>query len=236
VDPTLDTFLAYFDPISYAARQHAPLLTIIGTHDQYFALPAINTTYERVASADTNPRFIKRLLLAANGKHGVIDSDDLLPTLRAVLGTIHAWFNYSFRNGPTPSPTPTVRMEVVDGTMWFRVAAPPGNLIRHVDLYFATQLDTVPQLACDFAVIRLAPQGDEYLGTLPIGTVPPCGPPATPENILYYASVQDVADYTVSSKMHYQLAEMAFGTDFVPRFEHFPRDEFPVPPPPTPCD
>jgi dienelactone hydrolase len=235
-DPTLDTFLAYFDPISYAPRQHAPLLTILGTHDQYFALPAINTTYERVASADTNPRFIKRLLLAANGKHGVIDSDDLLPTLRAVLETIHAWFNYSFRNGPTPPPTPTVRMEVVDSTMWFWVTAPPGPLIHHVDLYFATQLDTVPQPACDFEVIRLAPQGDEYLGTLPIGTVPRCGPPATPSNILYYASVQDVADYTVSSKMHYQLAEMAFGTDFVPRFEHFPRDEFPVPPPPTPCD
>jgi PhoPQ-activated pathogenicity-related protein len=235
-DPTLDTFLDYFDPISYAARQHGPLLTIIGTHDQYFPLPAINSTYERVASADTNPRFIKRLLLTANGKHGVIESDDLLPMLRDVIETIDNWFNYSFRSGSTPPPTPTVRMEVIDGTMWFRVNAPPGNGIRHVDLYFATQLDTVPQPACDFAVSRLTPQGDEYRGAVPIGTVLPCGPPATPENILYYTSVQDVADYTVSSKMHYQFAEMAFGTDFVPRFEHFPRDDFPVPPPPAPCD
>jgi cephalosporin-C deacetylase-like acetyl esterase len=235
-DPTLDTFLAYFDPISYAPRQHAPLLTIVGTHDQYFPLPAINTTYDRVASADTNPRFIKRLLLTDNGKHGVIDSDDLLPTLQAVLESIHHWFNYSFGGGSTPPPTPTVRMEVVDGAMWFRVPAPPGNLVRHVDLYYATQLDTVPQPACDFAMIRLAPQGDEYHGTLPIGTVPRCGPPATPENVLYYASVLDDVGYTVSSKMHYQLAEMAFGSDFVPRLEHFPRDEFPVPPPPAPCD
>jgi cephalosporin-C deacetylase-like acetyl esterase len=235
-DPTLDTFLHYFDPISYAPRQHGPLLTIIGTHDQYFALPAINTTYERVASAGTNPRFIKRLLLTANGKHGVIDSDDLWPTLQAVLETIHTWFTYSFRSGSTPPPTPTVRMEAVDGTMWFHVTAPPGSLIRQVDLYFATQLDTVRDPACDFAVIRLAPQGDEYRGALPIGTVPPCGPPATPGNLLYYASVQDAADYTVSSKMHYQFAEMAFGTGFVPRLEHFPRDDFPVPPPPAPCD
>jgi hypothetical protein len=127
-------------------------------------------------------------------------------------------------------------MEVVDGTMEFRVTAPPGSLIRHVDLYFATQLDTVPQPACDFAVIRLALEGDHYGGALPIGTVPPCGPPAAPENILYYASVRDAAGYTVSSKMHYQFAEMAFGTDFVPRLEHFPRDDFPVPPPPAPCD
>lgn len=236
-DPTLDTFLDFFDPISYAPQQHAPLLTIIGTHDQYFSLPAINTTYDRVASAGTNPRFIKRLLLTANGKHGVIDGDDLLPTLRAVIGTIHNWLHYSFRRGSTPPPTPTVQMEVVDGAMEFWVTAPPGGrLIRHVDLYVATQLDTVAQPACDFGVIRLTRQGDEYRGALPIGTVPPCGPPATPENILYYASVQDGADYTVSSKMHYQFAEMAFGTDFRPRLEHFPGDDFPVPSPPAPCD
>ena len=29
--------------------------------------------------------------------------------------------------------------------------------------------------------------------------------------------------------------EMAFGTDFVPVIEHFPRDDFPVPPPPPVC-
>jgi hypothetical protein len=127
-------------------------------------------------------------------------------------------------------------MEVVDGTMWFRVTAPPGRGIRHVDPYFATQLDTVPQPACDFAVSRLTPQGDEYRGAVSIGTVLPCGPPATLENILYYTSVQDVTDYTVNSKMHYQFAEMAFGTDFVPHFEHFPRDDFRVPTPPAPCD
>jgi hypothetical protein len=235
-DPTLDTFLDHFDPISYAPHQHAPLLTIIGTHDQYFALPAINTTYERVGSAGTDPRFIKRLLLTANGKHGVIDSGDLVPTLQSVMETIHGWFNYSFRNGSTPPPTPTVRMEVVDGTMWFRVTAPPGHLLHHVDLYFATQLDTVREPACDFGVTRLELQGGEYRGALPIGTVPPCGPPVTPSNILYYASVRDAADYTVSSKMHYQFAEMAFGTDLALLLEHFPGDELPVPPPPALCD
>ena len=66
----------------------------------------VNSTYERVASADTNPRFIKSLLLTANGKHGVIESDDLLPTLRAVIETIYNWFNYSFRSGSTPPRPP----------------------------------------------------------------------------------------------------------------------------------
>jgi hypothetical protein len=120
--------------------------------------------------------------------------------------------------------------------MRFGVTAPPDSPIRHADLYFATQLDTVPQPACDFAVIHLEPQGDESRGALPIGATPPCGPPATPENILYYVSVRDVADSTVSSKLYYRFAEMAFGTGFVPRLEHFPRDQFPVPPPPAPCD
>jgi cephalosporin-C deacetylase-like acetyl esterase len=235
-DPTLDTFLGYFDPISYAPHQHAPLLTIVGTHDQYFPLPAINTTYDRIASAGTDPRFIKRLLLTADGKHGVIDNEDLLPTLRSVLETIDAWFDYSFRNASTPPETPTVRMQVVDDTMWFMVTAPPDSVIQRVDLYFATQLDTVQQPACDFEMRRLELQGGEYRVALPIGIVAGCGPPATPANILYYATVQDVADYTVSSKMYYQFAEMAFGTDFVPLIEHFPGDQLPVPPPPVPCD
>lgn len=183
-DPTLDTFLDYFDPISYAPQQHAPLLTIIGTHDQYFtlpaintiSLPAINTTYEQIASAGTNPRFIKRILLMANGKHGVIDGGDLLPTLQAVIGTVHSWLNYSFYRGSTPPPTPTVRMEVVHDTMRFQVTALPGSrLIRRVDLYFATQLDTLPEPACDFASLRLVLQGNEYRGHCVSGRCPRAG-------------------------------------------------------------
>ena len=38
-DPTLTTFLNYFDPIAYAPTQHGPLLTIVGTHDQFFTVP-----------------------------------------------------------------------------------------------------------------------------------------------------------------------------------------------------
>jgi len=54
--------------------------------------------------------------------------------------------------------------------------------------------------------------------------------------ILYFASARDAADYTVGSKMYYQSSEMQFCTGFIPRIEHFPRDSFPVPPPPEgPC-
>lgn len=67
-------------------------------------------------------------------------------------------------------------------------------------------------------------------------TAPPgsqAGPPATPDNILYYASVKDFADYTITSKMYYKLDEMDFGMGFVPEIEHFPRDNLPVQPSPV---
>ena len=107
LDPTAQTFLSYFDPISYAPTQRAPLLTIIGTHDQYFTLPAINTTYDRVASAGTHPRFRKNILLAPNENHGVIEGRDDLDTLRAVIGDVHAWLRYSFDGAAAPPETPT---------------------------------------------------------------------------------------------------------------------------------
>lgn len=228
-DPTAGTFLDYFDPISYAPTQHAPLLTIIGTHDQYFTVPAINTTFNRVVSGGTNAR----IALIPNGKHGVVDGGDPSAIL-AVAEDILSWFNYSFHNGPTPPPTPTVSMDVVGGTMKFRVTAPPGSqAIDHVDLHFATQIDTFAEPACDFTSIRLSPDGNEYSGVIPNGTRPPCGPPATPDNILYYASVKDFADYTITSKMYYKLDEMDFGMGFVPEIEHFPRDNLPVQPSPV---
>ncbi len=235
-DPTFETFLGYFDPIRYAPKQHGPLLTILGTHDQYFVAPAVNTTYDRVASAGTNGRFLKRLMLSPNGKHLVVDNDDLLPSILAVLDGVDNWFRYCLRNGPAPPETPTVTMEVEEDTMRFRVPVTQGGrAIRDVTLHFATQMDSVPQPACDFTPVSLSLEGEGYVGSVRVGTAPPCGPPATPENILYFVSVKDEADYTVTSKLYYQFEEMRFGSGFTPRIEHYPKDDLPVPPPPAPC-
>ncbi len=236
LDPTFETFLSHFDPIRYAPRQHAPLLTIIGTHDQYFTLPAINTTFSRLASSGTNPRFEKRLMITANGKHEVVNEDDLLPTLLPVLANIDRWFRYCFRNGPTPPATPGVRLEAEPGQLRFRVTAPAGSArLVSAELHYATQLDTTKDAPCDFATLRLTRVGSEYQATLPIGTSPTCGPAVNPENLLYYAQVRDAAGYTISSPVQYRGREMEFGTDFAPLIEHFPRDDFGVPPPPAPC-
>jgi len=150
-DPTIDTFLSHFDPIAYAPTQHGPLVTIIGTHDQYFTLPGINTTYDRVASAGTDPRFIKRILFTANGSHPVVDGDRPLQSILEVLGTVVHWLRYAFNDGPAPPATPTIQTQTFGSWFIFRVAAPPGSVpLRRVDLYFATQLDSTVTPACDF--------------------------------------------------------------------------------------
>jgi cephalosporin-C deacetylase-like acetyl esterase len=255
-DTTAETFLTNFDPLAYAPTQHAPLLTIVGTHDPVFTIPAINTTYDRVGSAGTDPRFIKRIVLAPNGKHEVVDRDRLLGSVLPVLADVHAWLRYCFRNGATPPETPEVRMRFEGDRITFAVSAPRGDApVHRVRLYWATQLDTVPPNPCDFGEVELrqregdhrrgrrrgdhwsqwwsGSRGDEWEGSLPFGAKPACGPEATPENVLYYASVEDAAGYTVSSKLDYGFDPMTFESaaagGFVPVLEHFPGDDFPVP-------
>lgn len=233
-DPTLATFAAYFDPISYAPTQHAPLLTIIGSHDQYFVPPAINTTYDRVApAAGSSPRFIKRLYIAPNGEHGVVHDGNMVATVLALLGTIDRWLKYSFGSGPAPVETPVIAMEASGGWMTFRVAAAPGSAPTvAARLFVASQMDTTPEAPCDFAGVPLIATGGEYVGLVRIGHRPRCGPPITPENVLYFASVADASAYTVSSKLYYRTGELTFGSGFAPTIEHWGRDDFPVVPPP----
>jgi cephalosporin-C deacetylase-like acetyl esterase len=233
-DPTLATFAAYFDPISYAPTQHAPLLTIIGSHDQYFVPPAINTTYDRVApAANASPRFIKRIYIAPNGEHGVIHDGNLLGTVLALLGTVDRWLKYSFGTGPAPVETPDVTMSIAGDWMLFRASAAPGAApTTTAQLFVASQMDTLPEEPCDFFGIPLLRFGDAYIGAVRIGQRPPCGPPVTTDNVLYFASVSDASGYTLSSKLYYRGGLLAFGSGFTPVIEHWDRDDFPVVPPP----
>jgi cephalosporin-C deacetylase-like acetyl esterase len=232
-DPTLTTFLNYFDPIAYAPTQHGPLLTIIGTHDQYFTVPAVNSTYQRIASAGTCARFQKRIMMRPNGKHGVVRNGYLYTDLYELIQDIDSWFNYCFNDGPVPPGTPTVRMDVRPTTMVFHVTAPAGGSpINQVKLYYASQIDTRPSTVRDFGYISLSWNGVEYVGTIPIGRLPPAGPPLTPNNIIYLASVKDEANYTVTSKLYYRSRVMAFWQRFLPIIEHYYGDTLPVPPPP----
>src|SRR6478672_7044673 len=170
-DPTTTTFLNYFDPIAYASRQHGPLLTILGTHDQFFTVPAINSTYNRIASAGTSERFLKRIMMKPNGKHGVVDENSYSELLE-LIQNIDSWFKYCFSDGPRPPGTPTVRIEVQPTTMVFHVTAPAGgSAINQVKLYYASQVDTRPSTVHDFGSISLSWNGVEYVGSIPIGTL-----------------------------------------------------------------
>jgi dienelactone hydrolase len=231
-DPTLDTFLRYFDPISYAPTQNAPLLTIVGTHDQYFALPSINTTFDRVAPASPRqPRFRKNILLVPNGKHGILRGEDDLETILTLLFDAHAWLQYAFHGASRPPGTPAVAMDVDESSsaMVFRVAAASGTQpIASVDLSYATQIDTLPARPNDFQAIPLPRRGKFYEGRVPIGNG------VTPSNVLYFATVRDWGGFAVSSRMYYRRRVLAFCDDFLPTIEHPPTDDFPVPPAPSP--
>ena len=73
----------------------------------------------------------------------------------------------------------------------------------------------------DFGSISLPWNGVDYVGSIPIGTLPPAGPPVTPNNIIYFASAKDGANYTVTSKLYYRSRVMAFGQGFLPIIEHY---------------
>lgn len=231
-DSTLDTLLRYFDPIHYAPTQHAPLLTVVGTHDQYFTLPSINTTYDRVASArPRQPRFRKNILLLANGKHGLLRSADDVETILTLLFDVTAWLQYAFHGGNRPPDTPSVTMTVNESAseMVFRVSAAPGTQkLAWVDLALANQIDTESDRPNDFQVIHLSPRGGFYEGRVPIGNG------ITPGNVLYFATAHDWAGFAVSSRMYYREDVLAFCDDFLPTIEHYPRDDFPVQPAPFP--
>jgi dienelactone hydrolase len=228
LDLTADTFLRYFDPIQYAPTQRGPLLAIIGTHDQYFPVPAVNTTYDRVPAAGPDPRFRKNILLVPNGKHGVLRDDGDVQTLLVLIGDIDGWFRHAFNGAAAPPATPTVAMRVDGEEMVFTATVVPGSRpIRTVDLWYGTQIDTLPAEPNDFASIRLNESGGAYVGRLRIGA-------ARPDNVLYFAMVRDLANFTITSKMYYGAGELSFCGSFLPSIEHFGRDTFPVPPVPDP--
>ena len=106
-DPTAITFLNYFDPLLYATRQRAPVLTLMGTHDQYFPLPNANLMLQAITSAGTRQNFEKRLWLLPDKPHAFADS---ALDLFGLLGGITGWLDYAFGKRERPLATPQVSM------------------------------------------------------------------------------------------------------------------------------
>ena len=155
---------------------------------------------------------------------------------RACDVTVNAWLRHAFYGEAAPPETPMVFRWTAGEWMIFAVPARPGATpIWRMDLNYATQIDTTPTPACDFTTIPMFPVGNAYLGAVRIGAPQACGPPPAPDNVIYYASVKDLAGFTISSRVYRGDREMTFSPDFAPVLQHFPRDNFPVPPPPDRC-
>ena len=151
----------------------------------------------------------------------------------ALLGTLDRWLKYSFGSGPAPLHTPDVTMSIGGEWMVFRVTAASGAApTTTAQIFAASQIDTLPEVPCDFFAVPLVRLGDAYYGAVRIGHTPACGPPLTADNVLYFASVSDASAYTVSSKLYYRGDVLEFGSGFTPVIEHWGRDDFPVVPPP----
>ena len=173
-------------------------------------------------------------MVKPNGKHGVLRDDNYNADAYELIQDIRAWFNYCFNDGTRPPGTPLVRMDGGPTTMVFHVTASPGGrAINQVKLYYASQMDSRPSAVHDFGNISLSWNGSEYVGSIPVGRLPPAGPPVTRDNIIYLASVKDLANYTVTSRLYYRSGVMAFGQGFLPIIEHYDGDTLPVPPPPS---
>jgi hypothetical protein len=118
--------------------------------------------------------------------------------------------------------------------MVFRVTALAGaSPVLGVRLHVASQMDSVPDQACDFATVPVLRFGADFYGLVPMGQPMPCGPPLTASNVVYFASSTDTLGHTSSSKLYYRFGEMAFGQGFTPRIEHWRDDDLPVPPAPV---
>jgi hypothetical protein len=119
--------------------------------------------------------------------------------------------------------------------MLFTVSVNPGSsMIRRVKLYAASQINALPSQPNDFEAVTLSPlSSNTFIGSIPVGAVLPSGPAITPDNILYFAQVEDSAGYTVSSRMNYKTGPLEFCSGFAPVLDHFPFDGFTVQPPPA---
>jgi len=233
-DPTAITFINYFDPIRYAPRQYAPVLTVIGTHDQYFPLPNANLMEQAITSADTQPNFEKRLWLLPNAPHQFDTNSDLV----SITAGLQQWLEYCFGNRPRPLATPQVALSSGSAGLRFDVtfAEPPARLIgARVSLYAATRVDATGTPINDFKAYDAAFQGDGFVAQLPIGEKSSSGDVITADNVLYYATATDLLALPVSSLMYKGQQPIDLSTDFVPSIGQFPGDKVvaPVPPPYT---
>jgi dienelactone hydrolase len=232
-DPTAITFMNYFDPIRYATRQHAPVLTLMGTHDQYFPLPNANLMQQAITSAGTQDNFEKRLWLIPNKPHtfadGVTDLVELLPGLSG-------WLDYCFGKRDKPLATPQVAMTDIGLGLRFQISLAESSTRLSgavAVLYAATRIDSTVVPLNDFKSYLALPVGDHFETLIFAGDKPAGGDPFRADNVIFYATVTDTLGLgvSVSSLVYRGNIPMDLSTDFVPTIDPYHGVIVPPPPP-----
>ena len=120
-DPDGLALIRYFDCRAYAARLNIPTLMLIGTHDEYFFLDAINKTYAMIQSD-------KAINLAPNHGHsfavGWLDSTTI-------------WLDHYIKGQPQSLPVPPVpTAEPINFFTSVKVNVPPSSGNYTTSVYY----------------------------------------------------------------------------------------------------
>ncbi len=234
-DPTALNFINYFDPIRYAPRQYAPVLTIIGTHDQYFPLPNANLMEQAITSAGAQSNFEKRLWFLPNAPH---QFDTSVGTLASITAGLQQWLSYCFGGGSKPLPTPQVALTAGSAGLRFDITFPglPRRASVLVTLYAATRVDSSAATIDDFKPYPVIIDGDQFVALIPAGEKTSSGDLITAQNVIYYATATDSNLVPVSSLMYKGTLPLDLSTDFAPTIGQFPGDSVVAPVPPAYTD
>jgi hypothetical protein len=221
----------YFDPIRYATRQRAPVLTIIGTHDEYFPLPNANLMQLAISPEGTNPKFVSRLWLLPNAPHQF----DTSSNLSEVAGGVQQWLNYCFSTREKPLAAPSVERS---GLAFQVTLAEPASRLEGVQavVYVASRIDSTLTPIKDFRSYPALRLGAGFSVQIPNADQPDA------LKLIYYATVVDRGGLSVSSPVYKASATagqdraMDLSSGFVPTIGHFPDNAVSVPLPPPLAD
>ncbi|MDD1766761.1 MAG: acetylxylan esterase [Candidatus Methanomethyliaceae archaeon] len=118
-DPDGLALIRYFDCRAYAARLSIPTLMLIGTHDEFFFLDAVNKTYTLIPSNKT-------LNLAPNHGHSYADG---------WLNSTNIWLDHYLKGQPQSLPVvsvPTATLINFYTSVKVEVSVSPGNYTTSV--------------------------------------------------------------------------------------------------------
>ena len=204
-DPTLISFLSRFDPIRYAPRQHGPVMTIIGTHDQYFPLPNANLAQIATLTLGAQTVFEKRLWLVQNATNSMLSDANLF----SLSGGIRQWLDFCFGKRAEPLATPQISLVEAAGGLRFEITLAENSARltgSTVQFFAATRIDSTGLtpfgLVQGFNTYPAIRDGTRFIASIVEGEKSASGDAYTAQNVIYFATINDPLGLPVSSLVY----------------------------------